>query len=558
MDRVSRRAIAVGAAAVCAGTALVCAGFAAADSPPVTTTDTATTDTTTTATTQTTDTTTTTAPTTTTPTDTTTTATTTTTTTTAPGTTSTSVPPSTATKQKKQPQPRGSACVGAGPLLLLLPGHAPRSVGSVAARVPAGVGATALEYPKNGNVLRVAAERADVSGCPRGTQHATATSSLRQLSLFGGAIRAGRVVATLVPAKSPGHKWRLRIKVKDLVIDGQPVTLESGESLPVGNWGRVKLDGGRHVQPGARVLSSVGLAWWQGGLSLRLTKSHAGLPAGTQLLVAYVGADRPFAPLPRAPKGGVPLTLTPPLVAGPYTFPVTGNAFFGDTYGAMRSDVPGGWHHGDDIFSPLGQPVVAVADGKVYKVGWNRVGGWRLWLKDAQGNRFYYAHLSGYTKYGRNGTHVKAGQQIAFIGNTGDAFTTPHHLHFEIHPARLLYLHYAGAVDPTAYLDQWRRIEHVTPLAPIPLPAGAATHGDGAVTDYRQLLAVRGIRRPPSAIAFPFPLEGRPIPIAAAAGLASTSTSFPLVPAITAALVALFGVTGLVVWKRRRVAGSAD
>jgi hypothetical protein len=420
------------------------------------------------------------------------------------------------------------------------------------------VGATALEYPKNGDVLRVAAERADVSGCPRGTLHTTATSSLRQVSLFGGAIRAGRVVATLVPATPPGHGWRLRIKVRDLVIDGQPVTLETGESLPVGNWGRVKLDGGRHVQPGARVLSSVGLAWWQGGLSLRLTKPHAGLPAGTQLLVAYVGADQPYAALPRAPNGGVPLTLTPPLAGGPYTFPVTGDAFFGDTYGGVRSDVPGGWHHGDDIFSPLGQPVVAVADGKVYEVGWNRVGGWRLWLRDSQGNRFYYAHLSGYTKYGRTGTRVKAGQQIAFIGNTGDAFTTPHHLHFEIHPAGLLYLHYAGAVDPTTYLDKWRRIEHVTPLAPIPLPAGAATHGDGAITDYRQLLAVRGIRRPPPSIPFPLPLSGRPIPIAAAAGLASTSAGFPLVPAISAALVALFGVAGLAVWKRRRVPDSAD
>jgi hypothetical protein len=552
MGRVSRRALALGAAAVCAATALVCAGFAAADSPPVTTTDTTTTETATTATTDTTATTTT-APTATTPTDTSTTS----TTTTAPGTTSTSAPPSTTTK-KKQSQPRGSACVGAGPLLLLLPGHAPRSVGSIAARVPAGAGATALAYPRNGSVLRVAAERADVSGCPRGTQHATATSSLRQLSLFGGAIRVGRVVATLVPAKSPGHKWRLRVKVKDLVIDGQPVTLETGESLPVGNWGRVKLDGGRHVRRGARVLSSVGLAWWQGGLSLRLTKPHAGLPAGTQLLVAYVGADQPYAGLPQAPAGGVPLTLRPALVAGPYTFPVVGDAFFGDTYGANRSDVPGGWHHGDDIFSPLGQPVLAVADGKIYKVGWNRVGGWRLWLRDAQGNRFYYAHLSGYTKYGRNGTHVKAGQQIAFIGNTGDAFTTPHHLHFEIHPVTLLYLHYAGAVDPTTYLDKWRRIAHVTPLEPIPLPAGAATHGDGAVTDYRELLAVRGIRRPPSSIPFPLPLDGRPIPIAAAAGLASTPTSFPLVPAISAALVALFGVAGLVFWKRRRVADSTD
>ena len=548
MGRVSRRPLAAGAAAVCAATALVCAGFAAADSPPVTTTDTTTTDTATTATTDTTATTTT-APTATTPTDTTTTA----TTTTAPATTSTGAPPSTTTT-KKQFEPRGPACVGAGPLLLLLPGHVPRSVGSVAARVPAGAGAIALEYPKNGNVLRVAAERADVSGCPHGTRRATATSSLRHLSLFGGAIRAGRVVATLVPGKSSGQRWRLRVTVRNVVLDGQPVTLETGESLPVGNWGRVKLDGGRHVQPGARVMSSVGgLAWWQGGLSLRLTKPHAGLPAGTQLLVAYVGADEPYAPLPHGPVGGVPLTLTPPLKAGPYTFPVTGNAFFGDTYGAKRSDVPGGWHHGDDIFAPLGQPVVAVANGKVYSVGWNKVGGWRLWVRDAQGNRFYYAHLSGYTRYGRDGMHVKAGQQIGFIGNTGDAITTAHHLHFEIHPVELLYLHYAGAVDPTTYLNQWRRILRVTPLRPIPLPAGAAADGHGALSDYRQLLAVRGIRRPPTA-ATAAPIENRPLPIAAGAvGAPHRHGARSTVPAVAAALVALAAV-GLLIRRKRRPA----
>jgi hypothetical protein len=425
--------------------------------------------------------------------------------------------------------------------------------------VPTGAGATALAYPKNGNVLRVAAARADLSGCAHGTQHETATSSLRQLTLFGGAIRAGRLVATIVPATSSSRKWRLRVKVKDLLINGQPVTLEAGESLPVGNWGRVKLDGGRHAQRGVRTLSSVGPTWWQGGLSLHLTKSHAGLPAGTQLLIAYVGADRPFAALPHEPDGGVPLTVTPPLLGGPYTFPVAGDVSFGDTYGANRSDVPGGWHHGDDIFSPLGQPVLAVATGRVYSVGWNRVGGWRLWLRDSQGNRYYYAHLSGYTKFGRNGMHVKAGQQLAFIGNTGDAFTTPHHLHFEIHPAGLLYLHYGGAVDPTTYLEKWHRVGHVTPLAPIPLPAGAATHGDGAVSDYRQLLAVRGIRRPPATVPFPIPLEERPIPLAvAAAGLPSTAKSSALVPALTAALLALFGLAGLVVWARRRGSPSAD
>ncbi len=538
----SRRALA-GAAAICVAIALSSAGLALADSPPVTTTtDTTTTDVTTTTTAT---------DTTTLPADTGTTA----TAPAAPATTPVVAPPpptTTKTKKKSQPhpQPQGAACVGAGSLLLVLPRHLPRAVGSVAAREPAGVGATALEYPKSGNVLRVAVARADVSGCPGGT----ATSSLRRLSLFGGEITVGRLVAALVPAKSPGRGWRLRIAVKDLVIDGQSVTMLSGESLPVGNWGRVKLDGG-HRQRGTRVLSSVGLAWWEGGLSLHLLKPHAGLPAGTQLLVAYVGADRPYAALPPAPAGGVPLTVTPPLKGGPYTFPVTGNAFFADTYGAMRSDVPGGWHHGDDIFAPLGQPVVAVANGKVYKVGWNKVGGWRLWLRDAQGNRFYYAHLSGYTKFGKSGTQVKAGQQLGFIGNTGDAFTTPHHLHFEIHPVTLLYLAYAGAVDPTKYLDTWRRVEHVTPLVPVPLPPGAAAHGDGAVSDYRQLLAVRGIRRPPASTKVAA-IANRPLPAAAAAAIASPRRNGGTedVPIAAAVLVALAAVALLIRRKRRTVA----
>ena len=36
-------------------------------------------------------------------------------------------------------------------------------------------------------------------------------------------------------------------------------------------------------------------------------------------------------------------------------------------------------------------------------------------------------------------------------------FRSPSHLHFEIHPAGLLARGYDGAVDPTSYLDAWRR-----------------------------------------------------------------------------------------------------
>ena len=138
-------------------------------------------------------------------------------------------------------------------------------------------------------------------------------------------------------------------------------------------------------------------------------------------------------------------------------FPVYGpQVDFTDTFGAFRGDVPGNWHHGDDIFAPLGTPVLACADGTIFSVGWNNVGGNRLWLRDSQGNEFYYAHLSAYSPAAKNGSRVKAGEVVGFIGNTGDAEGTPYHLHFEVHPVAYLSLGYDGAVDPTPYLHAWQ------------------------------------------------------------------------------------------------------
>jgi hypothetical protein len=153
--------------------------------------------------------------------------------------------------------------------------------------------------------------------------------------------------------------------------------------------------------------------------------------------------------------------VRPQLTAGGYVFPIYGPASYGNSFGAPRPDVSGGWHHGDDIFAPLGAPILAVADGTVFSVGPNRIGGNRFWLRDTKGNEFYYAHLSAYTALARNGNEVHAGDVIGFVGNTGDAEGGAYHLHFEIHPASLLFLGYDGAVDPTPYLDGWRRLEDV-------------------------------------------------------------------------------------------------
>jgi len=180
----------------------------------------------------------------------------------------------------------------------------------------------------------------------------------------------------------------------------------------------------------------------------------------------------PATPTPRTPSNVLnDLGLFPTLVLPPplqrsitsqgYVFPIYGASGYGDTFGAPRGDVSGGWHHGDDIFAALGTPVLAVADGVVFSVGHEKIGGNRLWLQDTSGNQFYYAHLSAYTPLARNGTHVRAGDVLGFVGNTGDAAGGPYHLHFEVHPASLLFLGYDGAVDPTPYLDAWRHLQDV-------------------------------------------------------------------------------------------------
>jgi murein DD-endopeptidase MepM/ murein hydrolase activator NlpD len=154
--------------------------------------------------------------------------------------------------------------------------------------------------------------------------------------------------------------------------------------------------------------------------------------------------------------------VTARFTAGGFVFPVYGPASFGDSFGAPRPDVQGGWHHGEDIFAPRGTPLLAVADGTVFSVGWNDIGGWRVWLRDKVGNEFYYAHLSAYSPLATNGREVKAGDVLGFMGNTGDAEFSPPHLHFEIHPVSLLARGYDGTVAPYPFLIAWRRAQDVS------------------------------------------------------------------------------------------------
>jgi hypothetical protein len=244
-------------------------------------------------------------------------------------------------------------------------------------------------------------------------------------------------------------------------------------------------------------------------------------------------------------------------------FPVAGPASFGDSYGGVRSDVRSGWHHGDDIFAPLGTPVVAVADGTLNRVGWERLGGWRLWVRDRAGDEFYYAHLSGYTPLALRGGEVHGGEVIGFVGNTGDAFATLPHLHFEIHPRQLLTLRYDGAVDPTSYLTGWRRPGSIRAAHPVlpPLPHGVYLRTE-ALTNFRELLAARGLDHPaaPPATALAAAFRSPPMVVrlpriavvaSSAAVHPSTSPSAWVTAGADLALTALGAALVIVLWRRR-------
>jgi murein DD-endopeptidase MepM/ murein hydrolase activator NlpD len=119
-----------------------------------------------------------------------------------------------------------------------------------------------------------------------------------------------------------------------------------------------------------------------------------------------------------------------------FAFPVGGAYSYTNTYGAPRMVGTEFYHRheGTDIFALKGTPVLSVVNGVLERVGTDRLGGIKLWVRSPGDNwSYYYAHLSGYAKGVRNGLAVRKGQVIGYIGNTGNARTTPAHLHFETH-----------------------------------------------------------------------------------------------------------------------------
>jgi hypothetical protein len=158
-----------------------------------------------------------------------------------------------------------------------------------------------------------------------------------------------------------------------------------------------------------------------------------GILVSLVLLAGATGAIRATA------ANGMRQGVVPRLV-----FPLVAKTDLWDNYGDPR---PNGRHAGIDMENPWRAPVVAVEDGRL-KYSESRLGGCMLYHYGVSGTSYLYIHLNNdQTAHNDNkggcvkdvafampdGAKVTAGQQIAWVGDSGDASGNPH-LHFEVHP----------------------------------------------------------------------------------------------------------------------------
>ncbi len=184
-------------------------------------------------------------------------------------------------------------------------------------------------------------------------------------------------------------------------------------------------------------------------------------------------------------------------------FPVAGKDIraIQSGFGAPR-DAGRRVHHGVDIFARRHTDVLAPSDAVVHYVGDGGIGGNTIWLYDAKRSLYlYFAHLQ--TQDVSPYASVQGGQKIGTVGNTGNARTTPPHLHFGI------YMRPEGPVDPVEFI---RNID----AAPEPLAADLEILGSWVrtATDRISLRATNNRR----STALVFMDAGFPVRILGASG----------------------------------------
>lgn len=112
-------------------------------------------------------------------------------------------------------------------------------------------------------------------------------------------------------------------------------------------------------------------------------------------------------------------------------------------------------HEALDIMAPKGSKVIAVADGKVVKLFNSKPGGLTVYQFDpTEKYAYYYAHLDRYADGVKEGSVLKRGDLVGYVGVTGNADPKAPHLHFAV-------------VELTAKKEWWKG----TAINPYPMMA---------------------------------------------------------------------------------------
>ena len=135
---------------------------------------------------------------------------------------------------------------------------------------------------------------------------------------------------------------------------------------------------------------------------------------------------------------------------------------FDDSWGGSRTYGGNRKHEGCDIMTSNNQrgyfPIISMTDGVIEKKGWLPQGGYRLGIRTPKGAYIYYAHLYSYEEGMEEGVHVKAGDLLGFMGDTGYSEVEGTVGNFDVHLHLGIYIDYKGeemSVNPYQVLKHY-------------------------------------------------------------------------------------------------------
>jgi murein DD-endopeptidase MepM/ murein hydrolase activator NlpD len=227
--------------------------------------------------------------------------------------------------------------------------------------------------------------------------------------------------------------------------------------------------------------------------------------ASALVAVLATGAAGTASAQPAPPAAApTPVAAVPP-ADNVFPVPMPHEVHFDDTWHACRDGCRRA-HKGNDLMTAEGTPAVAVEAGVITKVDDvdDGLGGLTVWLTGDSGVAYYYAHNS--ENLVTEGERVARGQAIARVGHTGNAATTPSHIHFQMNLCGEMNSREPCTVDPYPFLQSWgqvmvdgggdgvgwyqpstaafgRRTEAGSPLSAFPFDTGDPAGAENAATD---------------------------------------------------------------------------